>query len=213
MEYLLTIIQYIVLGLSLAAPIGPMNMEVLKRGFTEGFMSSWLVGIGGLTGDVIILISIFLGFRDVMQNTWIQYLMYIIGAGMLCYLGITSIYVAFKKRLSRSNLNQGKSRNAFLSGFTISMANPISLVFWFGVYGTSLQLLISKHSLLFSIICSFSIIVGLFLWNLNLVLTVYFSKRLLNEKVMRGITFIAGITLICFGVQFLVRLMRLIQLN
>jgi threonine/homoserine/homoserine lactone efflux protein len=213
MEYFLSIIHYIVLGLSLAAPIGPMNMEVLKRGFSEGFISSWLVGLGGLAGDVIILISIFFGFRDLIQNIWIQYFMYIIGIVLLSYLGITSITAAFKIKFSPTGFNRGNSRNAFLSGFIISIANPISLIFWFGVFGTSLQVLNSTHSLLFSIICSFSIIVGLFLWNLNLVLTVYFSKRILNEKVMRGITLIAGITLICFGIQFLVRLMKLTQGN
>jgi threonine/homoserine/homoserine lactone efflux protein len=209
MEYIISIFQYIILGLSLAAPIGPMNMEVLKRGFTEGFISSWLVGLGGLAGDVIILISIFFGFRDLIQNIWIQSFMYIVGIAMLSYLGITSITTAFKIKFNPTGFNRGNSRNAFLSGFIISIANPISLIFWFGVYGTSLQVLISTHSLLFAIICSFSIIVGLFLWNLNLVLTVHFSKRVLNEKVMRGITFIAGITLICFGIKFLFRLMKL----
>jgi threonine/homoserine/homoserine lactone efflux protein len=210
MENFLSIIHYIILGLSLAAPIGPMNIEVLKRGFTEGFISSWLVGLGGLAGDVIILISIFWGFRDLIHYIWIQYLMYMIGTVMLSYLGITSITAAFNRKQSPTDFNRGISRNAFFTGFTISIANPISLIFWFGVYGTSLQVLISTHSLLFSIICSFSIIVGLFLWNINLVLTVYFSKRILNDKVMRGITLIAGVTLVCFSMQFLIQLVKLI---
>lgn len=210
MDDLLAIIHFIVLGLSLAAPIGPMNIEVLKRGLTEGLLSSWLVGLGGMSGDMILLLSIFFGFRDFMQSTVILYLMYSIGIVMLSYLGITSIFAALNSEFSNLEFARRKSQNAFLAGFTISLANPISLVFWFGVYGTSLQVVTSTHSIIYSMFCSLGIILGLFLWNLNLVITVHFSKRIINEKIMRGITLFAGITLLCFGIQFIVRFIELL---
>ncbi|WML44718.1 LysE family transporter [Neobacillus sp. PS3-40] len=210
MEDLVAIIHFIVLGLSLAAPIGPMNIEVFKRGLTEGLLSSWLVGLGGMSGDMILLISILFGFRDFMQSTVILYLMYSIGIVMLSYLGITSIFAALNSEFSNLEFARRKSQNAFLAGFTISLANPISLVFWFGVYGTSLQVVTSTHSIIYSMFCSLGIILGLFLWNLNLVLTVHFSKRIINEKIMRGITLFAGITLLCFGIQFIVRFIELL---
>ena len=46
------IIQQIVLGISLAAPVGPINIEMLKRGIERGFWHAWVVGIGGMTADV-----------------------------------------------------------------------------------------------------------------------------------------------------------------
>jgi threonine/homoserine/homoserine lactone efflux protein len=211
MENFITIIHYIALGLSLAAPIGPMNIEVLKRGYTEGFLSSWLVGLGGLSGDILILLSIFFGLQDFMQNKLILYVMYLLGVVMLSYLGITSLKKAINKTFSEPECVQSNSSNSFFTGFTISLANPISLVFWFGVYGTSLQLLTTTHSIPFSILASFAIIAGLFLWNLNLVLTVYFSKKMMNVKVMRGITFIAGICLLFYSIQFLCRFIILTQ--
>jgi threonine/homoserine/homoserine lactone efflux protein len=200
-----------VLGLSLAAPIGPMNIEVLNRGFREGFLSSWLVGLGGLTGDLILLIFIFFGLQDFMQNIIIQSFMYIIGVILLSYLGVTSIYNALKKSFKQPDNARSKARNAYFSGFLISLANPISLIFWFGIYGTSLQILTSTQSISFSILCSFAILAGLFLWNLNLVLTVLFSKRIMNEKIMRVITFIAGMSLLYFSVRFIIRFIILTQ--
>jgi threonine/homoserine/homoserine lactone efflux protein len=206
-----TIIHYIALGLSLAAPMGPMNIEVLKRGYTEGFLSSWLVGLGGLSGDILILLSIFLGLQDFMQNKLILYVMYLLGVVILSYLGITSIKKAITQTFIKPDCVQSNSSNSFFTGFMISLANPISLVFWFGVYGTSLQLLTTTHSIPFSILASFAIIAGLFLWNLNLVLTVYFSKKMMNVKVMRGITFFAGICLLFYSFQFLYRFIILTQ--
>ncbi len=51
------IIQQIVLGISLAAPVGPINIEMLKRGIERGFWHAWVVGIGGMTADVFIYAS------------------------------------------------------------------------------------------------------------------------------------------------------------
>ncbi|MGM2834842.1 LysE family transporter, partial [Bacillus cereus group sp. Bce025] len=47
------IIQQIVLGISLAAPVGPINIEMLKRGIERGFWDAWVVGIGGMTADIL----------------------------------------------------------------------------------------------------------------------------------------------------------------
>ncbi|MGC5325394.1 LysE family transporter [Brevibacillus sp. SYSU BS000544] len=53
--------QYIVFGISLAISIGPVNIELIKQGITRGFLPSWLVGIGGMSADFVILSIIFLG--------------------------------------------------------------------------------------------------------------------------------------------------------
>ena len=38
--------SYIILGLSLAAPIGPVNAAQLDHGIKNGFLHSWFVGLG-----------------------------------------------------------------------------------------------------------------------------------------------------------------------
>lgn len=210
MELLLTMLHYMILGFSLAAPIGPMNMEVVKRGLTEGIRASWLVGLGGLSGDMILLVAIFFGFHQLLQNQLIQLLMYAFGVGMLIYLGVSSIQTALYKNIGPID-NERHGKNSFFTGITISIANPISLVFWFGVYGTSLQIIRSNFSLTVALICSFAIILGLFLWNLQLVLIVHYSKKMLNEQILRGITFCAGILLLGFGGQFFFELMKFLD--
>lgn len=41
-----TFMTYVVLGISLSAPIGPINAAQLDRGARFGFMHAWLVGLG-----------------------------------------------------------------------------------------------------------------------------------------------------------------------
>ncbi len=37
-------LSYILLGVSLAAPIGPVNAAQIDKGLKHGFLHSWLVG-------------------------------------------------------------------------------------------------------------------------------------------------------------------------
>jgi threonine/homoserine/homoserine lactone efflux protein len=212
LEILLTFTHYVVLGLSLAAPIGPMNLEVIKRGITSGFLQAWYVGLGGLSGDIMILIGIFFGLHQVIELTYVQIVMYVIGIFMLGYLGISSMKIAFSKvpHLDRSEGLTSQGKNAYLTGFLIAIANPLSLLFWFGVFGTSLKVLMEVNSTIISLVCSFGIIVGLFLWNLNLCFTSHFSKKIMSERFMRGITLLAGIFLFGYAVNFVYHLFLLL---
>ena len=42
-------LSYILLGLSLAAPIGPINAAQIDKGIRNGFMHSWLIGVGAVS--------------------------------------------------------------------------------------------------------------------------------------------------------------------
>ncbi|MGG5254235.1 LysE family transporter [Neobacillus sp. SM06] len=211
MELLFVLLHYLFLGFSLAAPIGPMNIEVLKRGLTEGMRSSWFVGLGGLTGDIVLFMAILFGIHPFLQIKIIQLFMYIFGVLMLSYLGLNSMYTALYKPLDSPDTKPPRTKSPFFTGMTISLANPISLVFWFGIYGTALQELTAIYSLTFSFLCSLAILLGLFFWNLFLVLAVHFSKKLVKENLLRGVTFSAGIFLLGFGWQFFTELLKLLQ--
>ncbi len=47
-------ISYLFLGLSLSAPIGPINAAQLDRGIKKRlFLQAWLVGVGAMTADAL----------------------------------------------------------------------------------------------------------------------------------------------------------------
>ena len=73
------IIQQIVLGISLAAPVGPINIEMLKRGIERGFWHAWVVGIGGMTADILFMLLIYFGLSSVFMYTYVQAFMYCTG--------------------------------------------------------------------------------------------------------------------------------------
>lgn len=46
-------VSYILLGLSLAAPIGPINFAQLDQGIKNGFLHSWFVGLGAIRSNQV----------------------------------------------------------------------------------------------------------------------------------------------------------------
>jgi threonine/homoserine/homoserine lactone efflux protein len=50
-----TLLQNVLLGLTLAAPIGPVNVEIIKRGLNAGFRQAFLTGTGAMCADATYL--------------------------------------------------------------------------------------------------------------------------------------------------------------
>ena len=45
-----TFLSFILLGLSLSAPVGPINAAQLNKGIHNGFLHAWLIGLGAMVG-------------------------------------------------------------------------------------------------------------------------------------------------------------------
>ena len=208
MEIIWVILHFIVLGISLAAPVGPINLEMIKRGISSGFYASWLVGLGGMTADIIFLLIILIGMAPYLQIEWVQICMYGIGGTLLLYLGITTIYSSFTKK-KILEIGQPIQRNSYVVGFSIAAFNPINFVFWFGIFGSSIHSL-SEKSWIVALLGCFSLLLGIFLWNLNIAFTVHFARAFIKEKILKTVNLGAGIFLTVSAFPFLFRFLKLI---
>ncbi len=196
------------LGISLAIPIGPIKLEMIKHGLHGGFWPSWLVGIGAVCADILFMSFIFLGLSPFLHDKWITICMSLTGIIMLSYLGISTIRSS-NTSLSFMNENIIEIKKPFWTGFVIAVMNPYNLMFWFGVYGGSLQSIPSTSSTMIRIGLSFCIIVGIVLWNLNVAFTVHFFRTLINDFTIRWLIRLAGIGLLAFSIFLTYKLFTL----
>lgn len=98
MEWFLIAIKQIILGISLMTPVGPINIEMIKRGLTKGFWASWLVGLGGMTADILFMLLILIGLTPFVQMQAVTVALYATGFVMLTFIGFQSM----KQAVSRS---------------------------------------------------------------------------------------------------------------
>jgi threonine/homoserine/homoserine lactone efflux protein len=196
------IIRNIILGISLAAPIGPVNIEVIRRGLNFGFFPAFLLSIGAASADTTYLLLIYFGLSSFIKVPIIKTLIWIFGGFVLIYLGYQSIKnFKVKVKLNKSVPKIGK--NSFITGYLITISNPMTIVWWIGVFGSILGTSIYNVSKTIALLNSLTIIIGVILWFFILSLVLHWGKSVFKEKHIKYVNLTAGIILVGFGLYFL----------
>jgi threonine/homoserine/homoserine lactone efflux protein len=203
-----TLLQNILLGLSLAAPIGPVNLEIIKRGLNSGFKQAFLTGFGAMCADTTYLTLIFFGLTSFLNFALMKIFLGILGSLVLIYLGIMSAKEYFK-----TNTAENKRRlfnSSFVTGYVLAISSPMTIVWWTAVFGALLTAQPNIQTSLSAFFSCLSILLGCFLWVLSLALVLKFGKKIINEKITKLISLFAGCFLIVFGIYFLYRAIGLV---
>jgi threonine/homoserine/homoserine lactone efflux protein len=198
------LLSFIVLGFSLAIPVGAVTIEMLKRGMRSGFLRSWLVGLGAMSADVVLMLLIYFGITNFLTGLLAQLVIWLLGFIVLVYLGVSSIRDAFQaidiKLGGRRKLDS--LLESYLAGFAIAISNPMNIVFWVGVYGAvlakTLQTLSGEKVLWYSS----GIFIGIAIWDLFVASSAHFGRGFVGEQFMKWFSVAAGLALIIFGLSF-----------
>lgn len=91
MKLLGVFFSYIFLGLSLAAPIGPINAAQINQGIKNGFLHSWMIGLGSILGELLFIAAVYFGVVHFLETPFMRTFLWSFGAFVLFYTGIESI--------------------------------------------------------------------------------------------------------------------------
>lgn len=170
----------IAMGLSLAAPPGPVNAMIATEA-TRSKIHGLSVGLGATSADFTYLI-IMLIFGSVIPATVINYL-YMVG-------GILMLYLAY--RLSKPIKLRTKPHGNYLIGYVLAISSPFNLAWWL-----TAGLFMLKTASAYSIL-------GLFLGILAWILI--FSSmisRLNNASYAKWIRYASAVLFAAFGIFML----------
>jgi threonine/homoserine/homoserine lactone efflux protein len=190
----------ILLGISLAAPVGPVSIEVIKRGLKHGFFPAFILSLGAAAADTTYLLIIYFGLSNFISIPIVKTMIWFFGAIVLLYLGFASVKEYFHK--SDSPKEKKLQTNSFVAGYLLTLSNPMTFVWWLGVFGSVLGLSLNNPVLSMALLNSFSIIFGVIIWFFALSTLAAHGKRYVTSKTLQYISLIAGIVLIIFGIYF-----------
>ncbi|WP_166238432.1 LysE family transporter [Paenibacillus turpanensis] len=194
-------VSYILLGLSLAAPIGPVNAAQLDKGIRFGFWHAWLVGLGAMVADAIFMLLIYFGCAHFLSTPFMKTFLWSFGCFVLLYCGIDSIRNA-NGIMTRGGDGPESPIRSFSSGFFMTLTNPLSILFWLGIYGSILAKTAESYATKDLLLYSSGIFIGLFLWDVTMALVASLFSRFIRRGALVFITKLAGLSLIGFGVYF-----------
>lgn len=196
------LISYVLLGLTLAAPIGPVNSARLDKGIKNGFMHAWIVGTGSMMADAVFMMLIYMGVVQFLNIPIVQIFLWLFGGIILIYSGIESIQSANKIPIAYQARRKDSLLRSFLVGFMLSITSPMSILFWLGIYGSILAKTASTYGTTHLLLYSSMIFLGLMLWDICVASLTTGMRRFLNEKSLMGISVLSGLSLIGFGAYF-----------
>lgn len=197
-------IKGFIIGISIAAPVGPIGVLCIQRTIAYGKLNGLVTGLGAASADAVYgfvaafgltFISNFL----VAQQTWFR----LIGGAFLVYLGIRAYFSTIVN--TAVNKNDPKHAGAYGTTFLLTLSNPMTILSFAAIF--------SGFGLVDSSIHYGSatlMVVGVFLgsaswWFLLSVGTNFFRSRL-NER-LSWINKLSGIVIAVFGVVALVSLL------
>jgi threonine/homoserine/homoserine lactone efflux protein len=195
------LVSYIILGFTLAAPIGPVNSARLDKGIKNGFWHAWIVGAGSMIADGVFMLLVYLGMVRYLSVPIVQIFLWLFGGIILIYSGWESI-----KGASSINLNYSRNKESllkcFITGFVMSISSPLSILFWLGIYGSVLAKTAQTTGTEWLLIYSSMIFLGLTLWDLFVAALTTGFRSLLTVKSLIAISIVSGLSLIGFGIYF-----------
>ncbi len=192
---------YILLGLSLAAPIGPVNSARLDKGIKNGFWHAWIVGAGSMIADAFFMLLVYLGIVQFINIPIIQIFLWLFGSFILIYSGIESIVGANTLTLNYSR-NKESLFKCFLTGFIMSITSPLSILFWLGIYGSILAKTAASYGTGTLLVYSSMIFLGLIFWDIFIAALTSGFRKFLHNQTLKAISILSGASLIGFGVYF-----------
>ncbi len=210
------------LGLSIAAPIGPVNLEMIDRGLRHGFRAAFMVGLGSTIADLIYIGIAYAGADPLSHQGWARVVLFAGGALVLVYLGAGALRAAWKAQPLPAGGSDGAGegvrgaaggaagedrrvgRGAFAAGFLITLMNPMTIAFWLGILAAALAAR-PRASLPVEVAYVASLIAGCMIWVLLLSFLLHRGRRLIRGPVMRVLSAAAGLALIGFGVHFAIK--------
>lgn len=198
-------LSYMFLGISLAAPIGPVNAAQLNKGIKHGFFHAWVFGLGAVLADVTYMLLVYLGVIHFLDTSFMKAFLWLFGFFVLTYNGVETLFGAGKFESNMRNEKKASIFKSIASGFTMSISNPLTILFWLGIYGSVLAETAASENTQQLLSYSTAIILGILSWDVTMALIAGGAKRILAANVLIGITIVSALSMIAFGIYFAIQ--------
>lgn len=207
MDYLILIISGVLIGLIVAAPIGPVNLICIRRTLAFGQVNGFVSGLGAATGDGVFAIVTGFGLTAIAQLIEGYFLgLQIAGGIMLIAFGVhTFLATPNTRELKRMKEAEGASTllRAMAATFALTITNPATLFGFAALFAGFGGLAGGNDSFVETAIVVGGVILGSILWWFALTTFVGMFHRSIDDRVMRIINHVSGIAITLFGLAVL----------
>lgn len=188
-------------GMLLQLAIGPVCIFILQMASLKGFYIAETGVLGVTIVDGLYIFAAILGIASIIEKRKVKVGLKIFGAIILIIFGLSTVLGQFDINFipSLSLQGAGNSNSVFLKSIILTASNPLTIVFWAGVFSTKIieENMKRKDIYIFGI--------GALMATLSFLTLVAvvgtFTKVFLPAYIIQILNIIVGVLLIYFGVK------------
>jgi len=201
------LLRGLIIGFSIAAPVGPIGVLCIRRTLAEGRLSGFVTGLGVATADAVYGAIAAFGLTLISnilihQQGWIR----LVGGFFLCYLGIKTFLTSPLQQQNSLSKNI-TLRSNYASTFFLTLTNPLTILFFTAVFA-GLGAGSASRNYFYAGILVLGVFFGSTLWWLLLSSAVGIFGEKLNVTRLRWVNRISGMVIIIFGIVALLSLIK-----
>ena len=199
-------IRGLLIGLSIAAAVGPMSILCIQRTLNKGQLYGFVSGLGIATADGVYgsiaafgltLITNFL----LNEQIWIR----LIGGVFLFYLGIKTMLSKPPDKAAALDMKSKSYLGAYASTFFLTLTNPLTILSFVAIFAG-----IGVGSASKSFVSASVVVLGVFsgstLWWMILTSSISLFRKKLNAQWLLWINRFSGAIITLFGIASLISL-------
>ncbi len=192
----------LILGFSIAAPVGPMALLCIQRTLNRGRLYGLVSGLGIATADAFYGAVAGFGLSFVTnflvgQQFWLR----LVGGLFLVYMGLRTLGSKPADKAARAD-ERGLGR-AYFSIFLLTLTNPLTILSFvavFGGFGLGAADYLGAGVLVVGVFC------GSALWWLSITGVVSFFRHRFDARLLVWVNRLSGLIIVVFGVVALLGL-------
>ena len=193
-----------VVGLSGAMMPGPLLALNIGESARRGFWAGPILVAGHGIAEIILLVALVLGLGQFLEKSSVSSVIGLVGGLFLIWMGLSTLKRAWRETslLGVSQKASAHPRVLVLSGALVSIANPFWIVWWATVGVAYVAWSLQQGA--FGVISFYSgHILSDLGWYSLVSLVIVRGRRIVSDKVYRGLLIICGVALLALGGYFI----------
>ena len=174
-----------IIGVVVSAPMGPVGILCVQRTLNKDRWCGFVTGLGAALSDIIYALMTGFGMSfimDTIESPTVAFWIKVVGSVLLFLFGLFTFKSNPNERVKPVSHNKGTLFHNFISGFLVTISNPLIIFLFIAMYGQMTFIL--PDSPLLQIIGYLFVIVGAVGWWF---LLTWLIDKVRNKFNVRGI--------------------------
>jgi threonine/homoserine/homoserine lactone efflux protein len=190
------------LGLTMSAAPGALNVETVRRGVRHGFSAALTVQVGALLGDAVWVAATLVGVALGLQTTQALPACLLLGGAVMLW---TAWHIMWPRAEPRAGDGPPHRHRGLALGAALALSSPLTVVFWAAVTGMVRQDLGRSATTTELALIGAAYVCSVLVWALGLSVVAAWGRRLVRPGTTRLLNVGCAALMALWGAQLIGR--------